>query len=323
MKMKLLMVLMATALLLSISGTTQGITFRYGYDGPVTMKFTNWDMGVLYNAPAVPAIGIPAVNAFEVFAYPSANGNYYDHLGNVVPVNDVNREDMWGIGQITRIYPTGGNPVTDVLWLPGDDGVELSALFYGERDNALVDAGIALPGFQVIAGQGLQFDMYENPVDHFNDAGGALQGSSGRTGFNTYNGITDGTLVASLLSQPNVGGPNPGVNDEFVSIFKPNATFTTGEGTFTSYMELDPCTAAAQRDYDQFNTDAMTPWLYDFTIDGTTIPNDGSVGPIVSDWIVLSEDPIRGNAVIPEPVTMLGVFLGLGSLTSYIRRRFV
>ena len=38
------------------------------------------------------------------------------------------------------------------------------------------------------------------------------------------------------------------------------------------------------------------------------------------DWITSSNDPLTGYYV-PEPLTMLGVFLAVGSITGYLRRR--
>jgi hypothetical protein len=321
--MRWLTLLLVGCLVLSAAGTTwSAMIFRQPYNGPVTLKFTSWDMGVVYARPTGLIDGIGAVNTYEasnggVYAA-AAGGAYYSTSGSVVPVNDANREDGWGILTVTQIYKTGGNPnsnPSDILWMPNDGGKEMGMLFYGLIDNAVARGGRV--GEELIQSQNVRFDLYENSFGTFAAAGGPGQGSTGRTGFKAYNGITGGVLCISGYTIPGIGlidnstGP-----DEFSVSFTPFTGLQTGKGTFGGLLELDANTALLQRDYDQFNTDTMSLGA-DLTADGTTKPNDGSVGPVTGNWTVLNEDPFRGAT--PEPATL--ALLGVGGLAMFLRRR--
>jgi len=56
MKANLLRAIAVIALTLVISQTAHALQYRYDYDGPVTMKFVNWDMGTVYELGLVPFI---------------------------------------------------------------------------------------------------------------------------------------------------------------------------------------------------------------------------------------------------------------------------
>jgi hypothetical protein len=253
---------------------------------------------------------------------------YYSTNGSVVPVNDPNREDAWGILTVTEIYKSGTSSTdpANILWLSGNGGKELTALFYGMVDNAVTQG--AIMGQEVIQSQNFRYDLYENPAGSFAAVGGQNQGSAGRVGFNQYNGITNvagGVLSIQGLSIPGIGqitgsaGP-----DEFTASFTPNVVGgvvqPTGSGTFGALIDLNAATALLQRDYAQFNTDGM-PLGADATANGTTYPNDGTAtqnGLPIANWTVLIEDPFRGN-VIPEPATLC--LLAVGGLVALRRRR--
>jgi hypothetical protein len=323
----------AACLLLAVSSTGwSAIIFTQPYNGPVTLKFTGWDMGVVYAAPAGLVNGIGAVNTYEAASgvvYPAASGGlYYSTNGSVVPVNDPNREDAWGILTVTEIYKSGTSSTdpANILWLSGNGGKELTAILYGMVDNAVTQG--AIMGQEVIQSQNFRYDLYENPAGSFAAVGGQNQGSAGRTGFNQYNGITNvagGVLSIQGLSIPGIGqitgsaGP-----DELTASFTPNVVGgvvqPTGSGTFGALLALNAATALLQRDYAQFNTDGM-PLGADLTANGTTYPNDGTAtqnGLPIANWTVLIEDPLRGN-VIPEPATLC--LLAVGGLVALRRRR--
>ena len=303
-----------------LASSAVAVTFRQSYTGPVTLKFNSFDMGTVYAVPGGLVDGIAAVNAAPQGVYPAANGHYYDTNGlrdDAVGYDPVHREDGWGVLTLSQIYKSGfsASDPAGWLWLAGDGGKEITVLFNRLVDNAIAPSGSA--GGELIQSQNARFMMYENPVGTFDPT----LGSSGRTAMDAYTGVTGGTLILEGDVQPNVGaiagstGP-----DEFEASFKPDASLTTGSGTFASYIELDPTTAAAQRDYSQFNTDSISAWDYDFSVNGTTIPNDGSLAPVVADWTVLNEDPFRGR-VIPEPLTMFSIGLASFAVGGYIRRR--
>lgn len=303
-------------------GTASAIPFQApnsGYQGPVVIKFTSYDMGVVYEVPTQTEDGITALNGLASQLYPSANGHYYDTNGvrdDEVGYDASLREDGWGVLSVDKIY-IPGHEFDGILWQQGDNNKEISVLFYGLVDNAIAPGAVL--GQEIIQTQNGQFDVYENDINTFD----ASLGSDGRTAFDEYTGITGGTLILRGLTQPGVGLINgTGGPDEFQSIFTPDNTgAATGSGTFASYLELDDTTALLQRDYNQFNTDTKTPLLYDLTVQGSTVPNDAENGGPIGNWIVLNEDPFRGSVVVPEPITMLGIGLACTGLLGYLRRR--
>lgn len=315
--LKLLVILAALAALTVPAGA---LTFRQAYTGPVTLKFASWDMGVVYAVPGSLVDTIAGVNTYEGIAgnaalYPMANGHYYDSNGkrdDEVGYDASLREDGWGILTVTEIYKTGtsaSNPA-NILWLPGDNGnTELTAIFVGGVDNALV-ASTDTIGAEVIQTQGIELFLYENTVASLDPSLGA----NGRTGFASYTGITGGTLCLDMLVTTGVGQISGSTGPaEFRAIFTPDVGGATGSGSFASYVDLVPGT----RDYDQFNTNGMLGGT-DLSVNGTTTANTDFAQN--GNWTVLNEDPFRGN-VIPEPITMLGVVLGIGGLAGYIRKR--
>ena len=70
MKTKLLIVLMAAALMLTISGTTQAVSLR---SGPLLFKTYNWEVGTTY---------LGGVNGTTYFR--DAGASYYDNNQNLI-----------------------------------------------------------------------------------------------------------------------------------------------------------------------------------------------------------------------------------------------
>jgi hypothetical protein len=288
-------------------------------------------MGTIYPAPVPgsPVDGIAAVDAIPgQILYPGAGASgteYYTQQGSKVidangdgdftdpgdtpiPAGE-DLEDGWGIFRLTDI--TNTNDSSDILWLDGDGGKEVVGLFYGLSDNGVRDS--VTPGETLIQSEGMKVDFYEQADGRFDSFGNENQGSAGRTALATYTGITDAgpgpilscvSTAADLLNFAGLSGP-----PEFKAFFTPSGV--TGDGTFISRLNVVGGSNAAM-----FDTNGMVGGLADLTLNGTTTANTTPV----ANWTVLDEDPFRGN-VIPEPLTMAGLMLGVGSLVGYVRRR--
>jgi len=319
--MKILAVL---GLILAVSGTAGAIPFTQAYTGPVTMKFSSWDMGTLYPLSTPTTIGISAVDAIAGQVAPP--GTVYDANSGAVYTGAVGqeKEDSWGIFTVTEIYKTGGNPLSpsDQLWLPGTGGVELTGIFYGLIDNAVAPGGLG-ELIQAQLGTAGAFKMYQQPYGTFAAADGGLGaetlGSAGRLTFSTYTGVTGGTLAlaGSLLAGTGqiAGAPNAQFTSNVNIIGAPPVS---AAGNFNSLVLLNGGASEAQ-----FKS-GLGPSGSDLTVQGTTYDNSGAdpLHPAVSNWTVTDQDPVNGFALpVPEPLTMLGVFLGVGGLARYVRRR--
>ena len=266
-----------------------------------------------------PGTGIPA---------PSVPGQFGNGL-----------EDNWGIARITRIEDQGGSAV----WTPAVKGHDLLVIFHGLQDiHISPQAGIF---GDVVNGAGFDIDMYNVP---FQDLGAGLQtiwnfpgqppgtGVGGRLPGNIYTGINDAgqVLELSLDSLPgflNMPGMLGGLAAEHMADF--NFNTLTGQGE--SWVEVTGGASAGLFDFDGFpmpglpgssnplapNAGILGPQGFDTTAD---LRIQFSTNPTtVADWTVESDDPVQGYGhVIPEPLTVVGAFLGVCSLGGYLRRRF-
>jgi len=327
-------------MVLAVSGTAGAITLIYEEGpnigqwygpGPVTIKLTNFDVGSLYPIGIGPtgysglpapadgggeAAGVAALDAAALITPPGALplGPWMSPGG---PGPGPGMEDTWGIGKITRIE----DPALDAVWTTLGKGHELNMIFYAEQDIYVETQGIGPD--QRIDGVGLRVDVYRNPTGSFS----ALAGTAGRGAANTYAGITGGVLELSMVSLPgyiNIAGVGAGLATQFESRFNP--VTTTGDGE--AFVEL----IAGTNSYGQFNTDgwampapnaAVLGGLgFDLTAD-LRLQFDTSPNLLAgTDWLVTSDDPVKGNVLlIPEPLTMMAVVLGIGGLGGYIRKR--
>lgn len=292
----------------------------------LTWKIGDFDIGTGYAVPGAPVgysgnpggagiagavttldgLGASPSGALPLGLYAGANGNL---------------EDTWGIGRITRIEAPSGAAV----WTPAGKGHELNAIFFGEQDIFIE----ALGGGDIrIDGVNFRIEIYSGPL--FLDATG---GTAVRTAANTYPTVNlEGqTLELSMVSLPgfiNAPGVGAGLATEFESRF--NFTSNTGEGD--AWLEITGGAAAGQFDHDPYTSAnaAALAWnpLADITADIQLAfdadPNDGGVVPPnpIGDWLVESDDPMKMVGTnVPEPLTMLGLFMGLGGVGAYIRKR--
>jgi len=202
--------------------------------------------------------------------------------GYVVPGSGGEIEDTWGILQITSIL----NGSTTVFTENGAQG-EYWGFIYGSYDVAQTDLGDGDAKFKA---QGLKIDIYAKSIVDTGDAQWQttyLQGIGGRTAFNQYTNITNGTLVfsGSLIGQ-------------MTSFFVANTGGTSATGnlaaTYNTLFTTPPNTGLAD---------------LSFTLGGLT-------SNAVAGWSDKFGGPIDGSVVpVPEPSTYgliaAGALLGL------------
>jgi len=277
--------------------------------------FTQW--GVELNPDDIIAGNI--VGAF---------GSKHPGAMNRPGTNDL--EDTFGIVHMYFIKPGIVHPSqTYIEGVPGatawdnSDGLEdtwFTSIFWGGNDVSVrfeVDPG-ASQGYEVtIRTDDVQFEIWRRdkaalaaeataagvgPIDPENLVS---WNPASRTAFNRYEGWVDGSGDLMVT----------GVSTEFQFIG------TLSGAAFGGQTET------------YFDVDENGPGLWDAAwgstlgllslVDG--VPSDAYFswdmqGPSLRGWSVSSTD-LGGVTVIPEPLTMLGVMLGVGSLGGYLRRR--
>ena len=335
--------LIATAsLILAVTATAGAVTFRRPLvvGERIFFKINNFDSGTLY--PLAPVVGtswggtgnnLADVNTLDAIPLQTPGiGSLQVPAGPSLPAPPVpSLEDTWGIVKVTEIQDTFSN----TLWLPGDTNTELTGIFYGLADIYLEQATATV---QRAEGVNFHFELYEAAI-----AGSqppdfdASQGTGGRTGLTGYTTATDGVLALSAISVPgHINGPGvrSGANAEFqstndIAAIMAGASATVGSGV--TFMDITGGTLQPVFDPEFWgapdSADAFQPLPLNVGVagsQGADIRLDFTnkvPGPVGTDWLLRSNDPGEMVVAIPEPMTMLGVFMGVGGLAGYIRRR--
>ena len=303
----------------------------------VRFDILDWSMGKVYqpNAP-LPIEGVGAVNAQPQNVVPGAMVINLPQvgLGGVGGVLVNQTEDIYGIVKVLSI---NADPGAMTYWAEAaDPNSELAGIIYGGVDTYI---GSNPQMQQVVSSAGLFMDLYEQPKGNFTEN----LGSAGRISFNQYEGVgfdaagnpipgaqlllhlesTDDKApldATPLLDIDGDGDPD----GDFTATFTPEGPpAPPGSGTGESSLFWDAVGGSWAPFYEviPFYFPNLDPRF------GSSMHGDfhsgqdfdpATLGP--SDWITTSDDPTRGHFV-PEPVTMAGLMLGVGSLLGYVRRR--
>ena len=286
--MKKLSIFLMLAMFIIGSAVSASAFSLGGYSGPIKMKFSNWEDLIL------PAANMPG---------PS----YYVNNGDGI-------EDNYGILYITDIRADDGSNL--LLWSDATQGETLTGLFYDVDVQSWAPNGSGGTNVQSVGGK---MDIYldtspSGTFDATQGNGGYIADADG-IAHNDYTGITDigSTLFLTLDFVPGVDIlTDATIDGDF------DGSTLPASGDATSYLSVTGGAYASTFDTNGFSvtyTDdilgpgtSITP---DFFTQNDFVPNDGSTAPIQGDWGLLSEDPNRGNAAIPEPSTIMLFGLGL------------
>jgi len=319
MKLKMICLLLVAGLILTLSGTTQAVTLQP--DG-VKFKSFDWSASTVYDY-SDDLLGKTLFRNNTVPGYNPANPNHVlfqdaidaGDLTIYKPATVIGDEDSWGIFHVTTIWGGDMNPGgTDIIqeeppyWVIGDG--YLQGIFWGIRDQRVE---IFTEDLIRIYSTGLEFELWDTT-----DGGtGDDYLPSERTALNLMPGWVDGT---GELDAKGVGAWYRYVGD---------ADPTGIDGQTLVYLDvesgkwLDPLYPGDPYGLQEVwtITQGSIGGLFDTSKDYEIYQTWSVVGDLSEPWI-RSEDAGRGFVVpVPEPMTMLGMFLGIGGLTGYVRKR--
>jgi hypothetical protein len=243
-------------------------------------------------------------------------------INGVGQTGTLGTEDSWGIARITQITDSSGF----VIWSEAAKNQQLTVVFYGEKDFYIRQLA---SGFQQIDGVGLHVDLYlQDKSNGSYTAYDPTLGSGGRIDLNHYATVTDSNGTTAALGVPILttvstsdfihdAGTLGGMSTEFTSNFN-----QTSGGDGQAYLSVTGGTMAANFNTDSFVSPFGTGRTADLFAQFTTRAILG--GPDgVADWLVSSNDPVRGEltTAVPEASTMWAGAAGLMIVAAALYRR--
>lgn len=260
---------------------------------------------------------------------------------------------------ITQPPPGPGSingPGGTAYWVSGAGNEELFATFWGEYDTSVI---VDLAGTQTVTGTNVNFALwaqtsgaadaattaFAGSTTPFGDLGSAARlGATGETYVGV--GVPGGVAGATLwLTGTSTSGFFPGTLDptaSFLSVFNPGGLLPGGiTGSSSAWLSVGPVDADGDGAVDDvgvmnslFDTNfflatdgsgTQADLSFQITTRGNNVSNTPGGGippkPPTFDWTVTTESGTVTGVTVPEPITMLGLLLGVGSLGGYIRRR--
>jgi hypothetical protein len=294
--MKALRLSVAIGLILAVSSSAWAISLLQPYQGPVTMKFRNWDVYTHYNVADGTYVGQDTLNS----------------LPQTPPRGGQPGEDFWGVMVLTDIY--GKN--NELLWSAAIPGTpQITGLFWNGSDNYLKQTTGVGGAVQNIHGTGLHMAFYEDPSNNFTNADDTVAGKTGtarRTAAETFLAATDGNLLWTANSTPGFDSNFP--LDEYFSTYSPSNDQFGATNAFGGLLaDLGAVPGVGTGPGNGLFDGANTPGA-DWRMVFTAKPDP------LGEFDLISDDPIDAK-IIPEPLTVLGVIMGISSLVTYVRRR--
>jgi len=301
--MKYLKAGVVAVMILAVSGTAGAVSLK---PGPAFFHAENWDMATIYvhDTPGVydpgdftpwDGVGVPPAVPYKI-----------------VPKGAEPNEDSWGVFRLReiiegRIKPDGyiapDSPTP--YWRSGDNNEEILGVFWGLQDTQVtIKQDLSWEVTADNMHDNMQLELWCMPAAGFGAFYPPVAGSAGRTAFNRYAGWVDGTGTPLLR----------GESGSYV--YTSNFASPSLEGQTTMYVKVDDTLASWQ-----WNPLLGKKDYFSFAVPETDLYMSLQIGNAsLGDWDAYSSD--EGQAyVIPEPLTMLGVFVGVAGLVRYGRRR--
>lgn len=284
----------------------------------ITMHMVDFDEGTLYN------VGDGTYTT----------GPTLDGLTQITPTGGFingHQSDTWGVFRVDDIKDNVGNYIYQ-----GQDGLgghEITAIFWGLTDTYLNQATGGGEVVQEIHGVGLQAAFFYdyNPIGT-PDWATAVTAGPGAWDNTTgpvdgalnlgpvYPGITDGTLLWTMRSTSGWNKLFP--TEEFFNTYKSEGANYGSNGNMLLDMATVDGWGTGPSNF-QLDTNTINGW--NTTGTAKTKMADILLAFSGSDddtqgWLLRTSDPLEGN-LVPEPITMTGLLLGIGCLGRYIRNR--
>lgn len=291
--MRLLTLILALSILIAVSGTAQAVTIGGATipSGPVVLKFTNYD---------------------EVTKYTTQDGVFTDPTviqskATVFPVHAATGESQWGVFRLDTIENTAQ---TVTYYDKNSASQQITGIFWGGADDFLSQSTVGGQPTQNIHTNGVHIAFFQGAKTF-----DPTLGPTGRptNGDPTYPGATNATPILTFNAVPGWDGSYP--TDSFFTTFRDS---TSGNGGFMAQAGSVPF----------YGTGSLNSSLdTNFIGNGIAAQFDFSLVQGTNGWMLQSNDPLllsflgsNPPPVVPEPITMLGVILGLGCVGRYIHR---
>ncbi len=315
---KLLSVLLVSALVLSLGGISQAVSIKAG---PLVFKTYNWEVSTLYTGGTT---GVTYFRDASTPGYDAANPLHglFSALTATQTVPGVlySDEDQFGLLEVTQLWDgtviSGGTDIAsgNKYWDKGDNGEYLRGMFWGGQDQRVFFGDDGEGGqYTRIYATGINYNFYEMNYDYTSDpqTNSLLEpwDRDGQDYFTNWRGNGEGTLEVQGTSSwfRYIGDSVGNANGQTLVFLDADANIGEWMNNPTNYL-------------DDF-------WTIPSSLDG--LFNGGASTEIRQSWTIFAQQPwIKSEdtgyayyQVVPEPVTMLGMILGMGGLTRYIRKR--
>jgi hypothetical protein len=267
------------------------------YTGQLVFKYTNYDEGQIYD-----------VTGKTVGAANAASSVPLDGTHTYTDINTINsnyaKSSSWGIFIVSSIYKVVNN-VQVLAWADTNtDGVELTGVYWGEKDTTVVNNG---NNSVTVYGKGTQYALFYDTAPDFNPASGPTAASLASA--------TNGTVELTGTGSPIGLAADP--NADFKSTYE--IGYGNSVNTYGIYSNGISNGVTATVNNGSAITGEWNPSIapgYQVQFTGVPFANGTTTS-----WDVLSNDPLMITAIPTPPAVWGGVILAGMVGMNVIRRR--